>query len=58
MPVLWANALYGVMRVERLSPPVASRLSAYAMTALYAGIAAAHPALPVDLEDVPDRLLL
>ncbi len=49
MPVLWANALYGVMRVERLSPPVASRLSAYAMTALYAGVAAAHPALmPLD----------
>jgi hypothetical protein len=42
----WVHALYGAIRVERLSPPVASRLSAYATTAMYAGVAAVHPALP------------
>ncbi|MCC6431519.1 MAG: vanadium-dependent haloperoxidase [Gemmatimonadaceae bacterium] len=42
----WVHSLYGAIRVERLSPPVASRLTAYATTALYAGIAAAHPSLP------------
>ncbi len=42
----WVHSLYGAIRVERLSPPVASRLSAYVFTALYAGLAAAHPALP------------
>src|SRR3954463_3450062 len=36
----WAHTLYGVLRVERLSPPVSSRLSAYATTALYAGMTA------------------
>lgn len=41
----WVHALYGTIRVERLSPPVASRLAAYASMALYAGTAAAHPAL-------------
>ena len=39
----WVHALYGAIRVERLSPPVASRVTAYAATALYAGLAAVHP---------------
>lgn len=34
---------YGVARVERLSPPVTSRLLAYHAAALYAGLAAADP---------------
>src|SRR5262249_54991780 len=42
----WTHALYGAVRVERLSPPVASRLLAYAMTGLYSGMAAANPSLP------------
>ncbi|MCC6242343.1 MAG: vanadium-dependent haloperoxidase [Gemmatimonadaceae bacterium] len=37
----WVHTLYGAIRVERLSPPVASRVSAYAASALYAGYAAA-----------------
>ncbi|HEX6049850.1 MAG TPA: vanadium-dependent haloperoxidase [Gemmatimonadaceae bacterium] len=41
----WMHSLYGAIRVERLSPPVASRLTAYASAALYAGLAAADPAL-------------
>ncbi len=36
----WVHALYGAIRVERLSPPVASRITAYAAMALYAGVAA------------------
>jgi membrane-associated phospholipid phosphatase len=45
----WVHSLYGTIRVERLSPPVASRLTAYATMALYAGTAAAQPALrPLD----------
>lgn len=48
----WLAQLYGVMRAERLSPPVASRLAAYATVALYAGLAAADPAMP------PARALL
>ncbi len=36
----WVHALYGAIRVERLSPPVASRIAAYASMALYAGVAA------------------
>ncbi|MEQ1690617.1 MAG: vanadium-dependent haloperoxidase [Gemmatimonas sp.] len=39
----WVHALYGAIRVERLSPPVASRLAAYAATALYGGLASVHP---------------
>ena len=35
----WMHTLYGVIRTERLSPPVASRLTAYATTALYSGLA-------------------
>jgi len=43
---VWVRTLYGAVRVERLSPPVASRLTAYAATALYAGLAAVDPVLP------------
>jgi len=42
----WVHSLYGAIRVERLSPPVASRVAAYAATALYAGVAAVHTELP------------
>jgi hypothetical protein len=42
----WMHSLYGAVRVERLSPPVASRLFAYATVGLYSGMAAANPALP------------
>ncbi len=42
----WARTWYGVIRAERLAPPVASRLVAYAASGLYAGLAAADPALP------------
>jgi membrane-associated phospholipid phosphatase len=41
----WMHMYYGAIRVERLSPPVASRLMAYASTALYSGLAAATPSL-------------
>jgi membrane-associated phospholipid phosphatase len=34
----WMHTLYGAIRAERISPPVASRLMAYATTALYAGL--------------------
>jgi hypothetical protein len=40
------RTLYGLVRVERLSPPVASRLYAYASTALYLGMSSADPARP------------
>jgi membrane-associated phospholipid phosphatase len=39
--VEWMRALYGAIRVERLSPPVASRLVSYSSSALYSGLAAA-----------------
>jgi membrane-associated phospholipid phosphatase len=42
----WMHTLYGAIRVERLSPPVASRILVYATTALYAGLAAVDPAQP------------
>jgi hypothetical protein len=42
----WMHTLYGVMRVERMSPPVASRLMGYATTALYAGLASTSETLP------------
>src|SRR5215207_4624313 len=42
----WMHTYYGAIRVERLSPPVASRLLAYSSTALYAGLAVADRALP------------
>ncbi|MBL0169176.1 MAG: vanadium-dependent haloperoxidase [Gemmatimonadaceae bacterium] len=45
----WVHALYGAIRVERLSPPVASRLTAYAAAALYGGFAASHSGMsPLD----------
>jgi hypothetical protein len=46
----WTKVLYGAVRVERLSPAVASRLFAYSSIGLYAGLAAAEPSLP-SLED-------
>jgi hypothetical protein len=39
----WMHTLYGTIRVERLSPPVASRLMGYATIALYGGLASADP---------------
>lgn len=42
----WMHTLYGVVRAERLTPPVASRFLGYASVALYEGIAAATPTLP------------
>jgi membrane-associated phospholipid phosphatase len=41
----WVRMLYGAIRVERLSPPVASRLVTYAAAALYAGLAVEHRGL-------------
>lgn len=35
----WMRAMYGAMRAERMSPPVASRLLAYTTAAWYAGVA-------------------
>src|SRR3954465_4449813 len=42
----WTKNLYGAVRAERLSPAVASRLYAYTMIGMYAGLAAAEPDLP------------
>jgi membrane-associated phospholipid phosphatase len=42
----WMRTLYGVIRVERISPPVASRLLGYATTALYSGLAAVDSTMP------------
>jgi hypothetical protein len=42
----WTKYLYGAVRAERLSPPVASRLYAYTTVGLYAGLAAADKSLP------------
>ncbi len=42
----YVHALYGTIRVEQLSAPVASRLTAYASVALYAGLAAVRPEMP------------
>jgi len=42
----WMHTLYGVIRTERLSPPIASRFMAYASVALYQGLAAADSRLP------------
>jgi membrane-associated phospholipid phosphatase len=41
----WMHTMYGAIRVERLSPPVASRVMAYASAALYSGLAAADPTM-------------
>ncbi len=35
----WTHALFGMVRVERVSPPVGARFLAYATTALYSGFA-------------------
>ncbi len=40
------RAMYGTIRVERMSPPVASRLMSYTTVALYGGFVAADPGLP------------
>ncbi|MDZ4674319.1 MAG: vanadium-dependent haloperoxidase [Gemmatimonadota bacterium] len=42
----WMHTLYGVVRSERIGPPVASRLLAYLSIALYEGMAAATPEMP------------
>src|SRR5215203_4491780 len=42
----WMHALYGAVRAERLSPPVGSRLFAYATAGLYSGMAATRGDLP------------
>jgi hypothetical protein len=42
----WTKNLYGAVRAERLSPAVGSRLYAYTMIGMYAGLAAAEPDLP------------
>ena len=42
----WMHALYGAVRVERVSPPVASRLFAYATVGLYSGISGANHSVP------------
>lgn len=55
----WMRTIYGAVRAERLSPPVASRLMVYSTTALYEGFAAVDPARPSvagvlrDLEELP-----
>ena len=46
MVVEWMHTLYGAIRAERLSPPVASRLMAYATTALYSGLSSTERNLP------------
>ena len=42
----WMRTLYGVVRTERLSPPIASRFMGYASVALYEGLAAGSPDMP------------
>jgi hypothetical protein len=42
----WMRTLYGAIRVERLSPPVASRILVYATAALYSGLASTDPRMP------------
>ena len=41
----WMQNYYGLIRAERVSPPVASRLMAYAAVALYEGLAVGTPTL-------------
>jgi hypothetical protein len=41
----WMRHYYGLIRAERISPPVASRVLAYAAVGLYEGLAAASPGL-------------
>lgn len=42
----WMRSLYGAIRAERLSPPVASRLMVYATVALHEGLVAVDPDRP------------
>lgn len=42
----WMRAYYGLIRAERLTPPVASRVLGYAAVALYEGLAAGSTTLP------------
>jgi membrane-associated phospholipid phosphatase len=42
----WTHVLYGLARVERLSPPVAARMYAYASTALYLAMASSDANRP------------
>jgi hypothetical protein len=41
----WMRNYYGIIRAERVSPPVASRILAYASVALYEGLAASSTGL-------------
>jgi len=41
----WMRNYYGLIRAERISPPVASRVLGYAAVALYEGFASASPTL-------------
>jgi hypothetical protein len=41
----WMRQYYGLIRAERISPPVASRVLSYAAVALYEGLASASPGL-------------
>lgn len=41
----WMHNYYGLVRSERISPPVASRVTAYGAIALYEGLASATPSL-------------
>jgi hypothetical protein len=52
----WMHLLFGAIRVERVSPPVASRIYAYASAAMYSGLAATSsdmPGLNGRLKDFP-----
>jgi membrane-associated phospholipid phosphatase len=46
MVATWMQAMYGTFRVERVSPPVASRVLAYATSALYSGLAVTDSRMP------------
>ncbi|MEO8620380.1 MAG: vanadium-dependent haloperoxidase [bacterium] len=49
MVATWMQTMYGMFRVERVSPPVASRILGYATSALYAGLAVADSRMvPLD----------
>jgi hypothetical protein len=41
----WMHTFYGIVRSERIGPPVASRLLAYASIAMHEGLAAATPGM-------------
>jgi len=46
MVTQWMHMLYGVVRAERASPPVGSRIFAYAAIALYSGFSQTDSTLP------------